>query len=840
MQRKKVYLGIGLFSLSALVIGALAFTNIKSRAQSMIRNDADEYSLVLDSSTVAEALTTDYQDNVNDVQQTEDGNQVMLHYVMAKKSDTQLVQLAPRGMIYNFNSDSTAGVFHQITGINGITADYSGVLAVRQVKLGQNGAVLLGEPKLLTSGTKETLAPSNYFCVVAGDGGATINSLTVHYSCVAGLDVKNLTGKYTGHGSDNYNYQLTIYDNATVLIESLDMESNVSFNGDVEMTGANTVQSRFTVGGQIVTWNATLADNGNKLAFVSKSGPTAAYVPEIDFYRVHTLDNFESYSATGQGYVNGDTKYATSGLRMNYYADYYTGSGSGPIGGSGWPLMTSTDNTTLLKTKGHNSQGMALKFSNGMSMRYISMNSLYGIPEVMGMGSKMSIWARGGYTNTNFNTNTTINVPITVYAYYATPLTPSNQTTVRSVGDFTVNAGSDWKQYTFDINPSYVYYGFGIYAKQSGGATVYLPIDDVQIWTVNPWSKYEEPINVTGVTLNKSELTLAADTTEELIATVSPADATNKNVTWESSNTNVATVSDGVVRGVSAGNATITVRTQDGGYTATCAVTVTAATTYPSGVFKGIAVVGGNNFSFIVATGAHGEVEIRVNNQSAQATGFDSYNSTTGAFSIATTGSYMSMSFGNITGTYDPVNEKLTNVACTGAISSYVDNNGDITCTKPDYYWDCDGNTATLQATFKRRYMSGSWQVDNTNADRITQNTDQWIGGGASVKRRGYSGGAVAFNLQDDLAAIKTVSNIAYWVYNPSGSDIVLRQWIYKATNFGSNGEIGSVTAKAGQWTYCQMGFDHFTLGTDPLYNFQIADFNNTGVYLSFDNICLF
>lgn len=94
-------------------------------------------------------------------------------------------------------------------------------------------------------------------------------------------------------------------------------------------------------------------------------------------------------------------------------------------------------------------------------------------------------------------------------------------------------------------------------------------------------SKDEEPeptppaVTVTGVTLNKTELTLETGDSETLTATVAPSDATNKNVTWKSSNTAVATVDDnGKVTGVAAGEATITVTTEDGGKTATCKVAV--------------------------------------------------------------------------------------------------------------------------------------------------------------------------------------------------------------------------------------------------------------------------
>ena len=86
-----------------------------------------------------------------------------------------------------------------------------------------------------------------------------------------------------------------------------------------------------------------------------------------------------------------------------------------------------------------------------------------------------------------------------------------------------------------------------------------------------------DPVAVTGVTLNKTELALEVEGSETLIATVTPTNATNKNVTWESDDEDVATVASGVVTAVGEGTATITVKTVDGEKTATCAVTVTKA-----------------------------------------------------------------------------------------------------------------------------------------------------------------------------------------------------------------------------------------------------------------------
>ena len=81
--------------------------------------------------------------------------------------------------------------------------------------------------------------------------------------------------------------------------------------------------------------------------------------------------------------------------------------------------------------------------------------------------------------------------------------------------------------------------------------------------------------DVTGVTLSVESLTLNIDDVEALTATVHPNDATNRNVVWESSNKAVAEVTPrGVVTAIADGTATITVTTEDGGFKATCRITV--------------------------------------------------------------------------------------------------------------------------------------------------------------------------------------------------------------------------------------------------------------------------
>ena len=91
-------------------------------------------------------------------------------------------------------------------------------------------------------------------------------------------------------------------------------------------------------------------------------------------------------------------------------------------------------------------------------------------------------------------------------------------------------------------------------------------------------------IHVTGVTLNKSETSILVGNTETLTATVAPANADNKNVTWSTDAPTVATVENGTVKAIGAGTATITVTTEDGKYTATCTVKVSPAPVAANGV----------------------------------------------------------------------------------------------------------------------------------------------------------------------------------------------------------------------------------------------------------------
>ena len=106
-----------------------------------------------------------------------------------------------------------------------------------------------------------------------------------------------------------------------------------------------------------------------------------------------------------------------------------------------------------------------------------------------------------------------------------------------------------------------------------GQATVTVTTNDgsfTDVCTVNV------VVPVTGITLNATSLELEEGKQATLVATVVPENATNKSVTWRSSNPDVANVTNGVVVAMSKGEAEITANTVDGHKTATCKVTVKA------------------------------------------------------------------------------------------------------------------------------------------------------------------------------------------------------------------------------------------------------------------------
>jgi len=134
------------------------------------------------------------------------------------------------------------------------------------------------------------------------------------------------------------------------------------------------------------------------------------------------------------------------------------------------------------------------------------------------------------------------------------------------------NSGNGWYSYTFtNVTSTNLIFNDGT------NQTADLTRNKTGWYLNNTWydTNPGTPIVVTGVTVSPAAVTVSANATTQITATVAPSNAANQTVTWSSGNTSVATVnSTGLVTGVSGGTAIITATTQDGNKTATSTVTV--------------------------------------------------------------------------------------------------------------------------------------------------------------------------------------------------------------------------------------------------------------------------
>ncbi|WP_312644467.1 Ig-like domain-containing protein [Hydrogenoanaerobacterium sp.] len=217
-----------------------------------------------------------------------------------------------------------------------------------------------------------------------------------------------------------------------------------------------------------------------------------------------------------------------------------------------------------------------------------TINKTSGVLTAKAAGNvKVTVTAKsGGVTKTDYDTIKVIDkiVPVTNVTLDQTSLTlnageskqlvatvtPSNATNAK------VSWKSDNKEITVDKN--------GLVAVSASitkdvTATITVTTEDgSKKATCKVTGKYSAPpatVEPSEVQLSESNLTLKAGETAQLVATVLPENAADRSVTWSSSDDAIATVVGGKVTAVSAGSATITVKTKNG-KTATCKINVSA------------------------------------------------------------------------------------------------------------------------------------------------------------------------------------------------------------------------------------------------------------------------
>ena len=310
--------------------------------------------------------------------------------------------------------------------------------------------------------------------------------------------------------------------------------------------------------------------------------------------REHVWPKAEGFDSSGAGGARGDPRHLMAGngyannIHSNYYYGYVKSSGatdcgskysnlSGNLKGTSKTLNTGTVFEPQDSDKGDIARSI---FYMVARYNYLSGSDSDGIdtnnPNLT-LTQNISDWSSSGYTSTKTNPGK-LGVltdllawhhadPVDEYEIHRNNLLYTNFTNNRNpFVDF-----PEWVDYIWGT-ASYTgsTYNGGYTGTPTGYAT---PSSD----TINGYNSSGETVSVSGVSLNKNSTSIEVGKAETLEATIAPSNATNKVVSWTSSNTSVATVNGGVVRGVAEGNSTITVTTSDGGFNASCSVTVTAS-----------------------------------------------------------------------------------------------------------------------------------------------------------------------------------------------------------------------------------------------------------------------
>lgn len=210
--------------------------------------------------------------------------------------------------------------------------------------------------------------------------------------------------------------------------------------------------------------------------------------------------------------------------------------------------------------------GQLSALKDGISILAVKDNSSSNSPVYSSNGNDVRVYANGTITIESDDNITSIVFNVSEQGLKRlAPITASCGTIKdQTSGDTTVEWAGHTKTVVFTVGDK-ANYGT---ENTKAGQLDFVSIDITTLSVPTP------VVNVNGITLDKTSGNLLAGKTLTIAAAITPEDATNKNVTWSSSNEAVATVSDGVVTGLSAGSTDITVTTEDGEFTATCSVQV--------------------------------------------------------------------------------------------------------------------------------------------------------------------------------------------------------------------------------------------------------------------------
>ena len=258
-------------------------------------------------------------------------------------------------------------------------------------------------------------------------------------------------------------------------------------------------------------------------------------------------------------------------------------------------------------------------------------------------------------------------------------------------------------------------------------------------------------VSTTGISLNLTSFTLETGQTKTLTATVTPSNATDKSVTWNSSNTSVATVSSsGVVTAKAGGTCTITA-TNSGGQKATATVNVT------SGSLRICVDGNSNNQYWNLTLGGTESTNCYLS--------INEYYGNSIKYSYSTNNSNVSCSLGNVNSSNqapfsvyaNSIGETTITISVKDAITDTVLDTINVYVTvdtKPSYTVSFDANGGTGAPSSQTKYFNENLTLSSTKPTRSGYTFVGWGTSSGDTSVDYYAGGTYTQNANITLYAI--------------------------------------------------------------------------------------
>jgi len=300
--------------------------------------------------------------------------------------------------------------------------------------------------------------------------------------------------RYTGLLNNGNTVKVELGANGAATATVIDMETPQQIPGNVAIDANKNMTFTSADNGATLVYKAQLKNGGQSMKFVEAGGAFAEAVTGVDLNAVQVVDNYEQYTSDGKAYYKDNPADQRSGARGAYYSEYYAGEGnSSPWGGNGWSLLGGDGSQLKMKSDngGHNGSKnyLCLKHSKTIAFRYMQWGLFDGTAEQNNFrGSKFSFWAKTNGLVKQFK--------VSMYSQ-SKPTLQTKDSYVKTQTFEQTEAIGQWKHFEIDLNPELTYYGFMINIEKNYDLATneaYLYIDDVEVYTANPYATYVAPI----------------------------------------------------------------------------------------------------------------------------------------------------------------------------------------------------------------------------------------------------------------------------------------------------------------------------------------------------------